>query len=240
MEEMVGAYALGALDPDEAPTFEQHLVGCEVCRRALSEYDEVLAGLPEAVSADSPIRLHPALKRRVLRSVERPIGIRSRWRSWLPAAAAACLILLLLSVVINIQLAASLAHQRTVQTELVGKITHDQATVFDVVDSSATTKRVLRSPADTGPSAPYGKVFSRSDSADIVAMVNRLPQPPAGQTYHLYVERADGRITAAGTLPVDAEGFSYLVYRGDQAGPTFKHIEVRLGTQTILAWDGSR
>jgi hypothetical protein len=140
----------------------------------------------------------------------------------------------------NWQLSTELAHQRTVQAQFMGKVTHDQATVFEVVDSQATTKRVLRAVAGSGPAAPYGKVFSRSDSADVVAMVNRLPSPPPGQRYELYLYRTDGTVTAAGSLPVDSEGFSYLVYHSRRVGPTFDHIEVRLGAQVILAWDGTR
>jgi len=241
MHELVEAYALRALEPDEVRVFEAHLVECAACRRALSDLEETLAALPDALSDASPMRLHPAVKRRVMRSLDRP---KKRWidqRSWWAGvAASAALLLLLASVAWNIQLSSALAHQRTVQAELVGKITHDQATVFDVVDSPGTTKRVLRSATDSGPGAPYGKLFTRSDSADVVAMVNRMPQPPAGQSYNLYLTGADDSITSAGALPVDAEGFSYLVYHSDRAGPVFTHVEVRLGLQTILTWNGTR
>jgi hypothetical protein len=238
--ELLEGYALEALEPDEARIVEDHVAGCAECGRRLAEHREVLAGLPAAMGAVSPLRLHPAVKRNVLRALDRPSARQRRLPSrWAAAAVAACA-LLAVSLFWNWQLSAQLEHQRTVQNELVGKITHDQATVFDVVDSPATTKRVLRSVADTSPSAPYGKVFSRSDSADIVAMVNRLPQPPAGQQYQLYLTRTDGSINSAGSLPVDGDGFSFLVYRCDRAGPTFSRVEVRLGSQVILAWEGAR
>ncbi len=239
--ELLEGYALDALEPDEALTVENHLGDCAACRQRLAEHREVLATLPAAMGSVSPLRLHPAVKRNVMRTLDRPVSRRRRPppSPWAVAAVAACAVAAV-SLIWNVQLSAQLAHQRTVQAELVGKITHDQATVFDVVDSQATTKRILRSVADSGPTAPYGKVFSRSDSADVVAMVNRLPQPPADQRYELYLTRTDGTTSAGGTLPVDADGFSYLVFRSDRAGPTFSHIEVRLGSQVILAWDGSR
>jgi Putative zinc-finger len=238
--EMLEGYALQALEPDEARAVEAHLERCEECRRALAGNEEALGGLPATLGVASPMRLHPALKRKVLRSLDRPEPRRFGAAAWWRAGAIAAALLLAASLAWNWRLSADLAHQQSVQAELVGRITHDQATVFDVVDSPATTKRVLRSPTDSGPSAPYGKVFSRSDSADVVAMVNRLPQPPAGERYQLYLTRADGTIDVAGSLPVDADGFSYLVFRSDRAGPAFRHIEVRLGAQAILAWDGTR
>jgi len=238
--ELLEGYALRALEPDETRAVEDHLHGCGECRQVLAEYEEALAGLPVALGAASPMRLHPTLKQRVLRSLDRPARHRFTAQAWWRAGAVAAAALLVASLAWNWRLSTELAHQRTVQAELVGRITHDQATVFDVVDSPATTKRVLRSPADDGPGAPYGKVFSRSDSADVVAMVNRLPQPPPGQRYQLYLTRLDGTITAAGALPVDGDGFSYLVVRSDRAGPTFSHVEVRTGSQAVLTWDGSR
>lgn len=243
VNELLEGYALDALEPEEARMVADHLEGCAACRRRLAEYQELLAGLPAAMGSVSPLRLHPAIKRNVIRALDRAHPRRSPHRprpsAWALAAVAAGVVAAV-SLFWNWQLSLQLDHQRTVQAELVGKITHDQATVFDVVDSSATTKRVLRSIADNGPSAPYGKVFSRSDSADIVAMVNRLPQPPSGQRYELYLIRTDGSNNDAGSLPIDADGFSYLVYRCDRVGPTFNHIEVRLGSRAILTWDGSR
>lgn len=238
--ELLEGHALHALEPDETRAVEEHLRGCRECQRVLAEYEEVLAGLPAAMGAASAMRLHPAMKQKVLQALDRPAPRRFTAQSWWRAGAIAAALLLVASLVWNWHLSTELAHQRTVQVELVGKITHDQGTVFDVVDSPATTKRVLRSPADKSPSAPYGKVFSRSDSADIVAMVNRLPQPPAGHHYQLYLTRTDGSINVAGSLPVDSEGFSYLIFRCDRAGPTFSQIEVRIGSQAILTWAGTR
>jgi anti-sigma-K factor RskA/putative zinc finger protein len=240
MTELLEGYALHALEPDETRAVEDHLAGCRECRQVLAEYEEALAGLPAALGAASPMRLHPALKQRVMRSLDRPGRRRLAGQAWWRAAAVVAALLLAASLAWNWRLSVELAHQRAVQAELVGRITHDQATVFDVVDSPATTKRMLRSPADESMTGPYGKVFSRSDSADVVVMVNRLPQPPENQRYQLYLTSTDGTVTVAGTLPVDGEGFSYLVARSDHAGPRFRHIEVRTGSQVVLTWDGTR
>jgi anti-sigma factor RsiW len=60
------AYALGALEPDEAERFRAHLEGCVICRDELSAFQQVAGALPMAAPQ------HPAprgLRRKVLRQV---------------------------------------------------------------------------------------------------------------------------------------------------------------------------
>ena len=72
------AYALGALEPAEAETFERHLESCAVCRDELGAFSQVVDALPMSVPQ------HPlprGLRRRVLRSVRtelRPAPSRRR------------------------------------------------------------------------------------------------------------------------------------------------------------------
>jgi anti-sigma-K factor RskA len=112
----VGAYLLGALDPDESAAFEEHLAGCEECRRDVQHLKVAADALPVSVPLVSP----PAeLKRRIMAVVEseaellaaageradrpeaRPAAAERRRRppllDWLfrPAVALACALVLL-------------------------------------------------------------------------------------------------------------------------------------------------
>jgi len=108
----VGAYLLGALEPDEAARFEEHLAGCAECRRDVAELKVAADALPVSVPIVSP---PPALKDQIMavvgeeaqllaaagrgaESAERPRE-RSRGRllDWLtrPAVALACALALL-------------------------------------------------------------------------------------------------------------------------------------------------
>jgi len=100
----VGAYALGALPPDEARRFEQHLEQCEECQVELSQLRPVVAALPAAAD---PVAPPPALRQRIMAVVESEAAARrpqraeaSAWRRWvgglrpLPVLAAACVLLL--------------------------------------------------------------------------------------------------------------------------------------------------
>ena len=50
----VGAYLLGALEPDELGAFERHLAACAECRRAVDELRVAADALPRSVEQLAP------------------------------------------------------------------------------------------------------------------------------------------------------------------------------------------
>jgi len=50
----VAGWALGALDPDDAKTFEEHLRTCDDCQAAAAEFEPVVTGLKRAAPAVEP------------------------------------------------------------------------------------------------------------------------------------------------------------------------------------------
>ncbi len=85
----VAAYALHALDPGEADTFERHLEQCAICRDELIAFRSVVDALPMTVPAAAAPR---KLKRHVMAAIaaepKRAPAPRSR-RAWLPQFAIA-------------------------------------------------------------------------------------------------------------------------------------------------------
>jgi hypothetical protein len=97
----LGAYALGALDPDEVRQVDEHLAGCAECRLELDELEEMksfLGEVPPEAFLDGPPADGDLLLQRTLREVRvtavQPLVApaataratrRSRW--WLVAAA---------------------------------------------------------------------------------------------------------------------------------------------------------
>ena len=59
----VGAYLLGALEPDERERFEEHMAGCAACRRDVEDLRVAVDALPVSVQ---PIRPPAALKQRIM------------------------------------------------------------------------------------------------------------------------------------------------------------------------------
>ena len=61
LHDLIGAYAMDALSPDEAAEFEFHLETCETCRAELVELSESLAGLAELHEVAPPATLRDAV-----------------------------------------------------------------------------------------------------------------------------------------------------------------------------------
>jgi anti-sigma-K factor RskA len=168
----VGAYLLGALEPDEAAAFESHLAGCETCRRDLADLRVAADALPMSVPVVAP---PPALKGRIMAVVEREAELleaggrdadrpapvahpRRRWLDWLsrPAVALACALLLLAGGALAGVLASGGDETRTVV---------------------ATT---------AAPGADV-RLEIRDDSSMLVAQ--NMPAPPRGRIYQVWLKR---------------------------------------------------
>lgn len=74
----LAAYVLGALEPDEARQFEQHMDGCERCQAGLRWLMPAVNALPESVEQRQP---PPSLRTKVIGEARRDAAERSQ--SWL-------------------------------------------------------------------------------------------------------------------------------------------------------------
>jgi hypothetical protein len=247
IQEMLEAYVLGALEPSERKRVERHLENCADCQHRVNEYAQVASKLPQALAASTELPLPPELKPRILkalssnRSSTRTSLIPFRWRPRLVTWGLA--ILLALSLAWGFQLRVALAQERALRIEFAN-LADQREIVLEVIDSSKTTKAFLRATASDSKS--YGKLFTRSDMPDVVAMAGRLPVPPAGQAYHLWMTE-DGKTYLAGVMKVDEKGFGLLVFTADRPGPVYEAAELILqpiGSTSptrapIIAWQAT-
>jgi anti-sigma factor RsiW len=257
--ELLGAYALDALDPDEQAKVEEHLRHCADCRLLAAEFARVAASLPQALAVASGIRPPVALKAQLLQAIEssaqqdepqtrngatgyvprRRSSVLRRWQVLFPLAAA------MLIVILGTGLTAVLAREQALRAELA-KLTSQQELILEVIDSPKTTKVLMRPPAGSASTA-YGKLYTRLDMADVVAMAARLPQPSAGQGFHLWISSA-GKTELAGVLTVNAEGFGLLTFRAPQQGPAYDTVKLTLQPlgsaapidRPVLLWEAAR
>jgi hypothetical protein len=249
---LLGAYAAGALEGDELAMVEAHLERCPACRELAREHEEAVHALPTALAAASPVELPAPLKERVVGRIggeqgvrpREPTAQRRRWRLR-GALALATLAVAGLFIAWDARLEDARSQERELRARLA-KLEGRQPIVLDVVDSRHTVKRVLLPPDERAESPAYGKVFTRTDVRDVVAMANRLPQPSAGQTYHLWATAA-GRTRLVGVMPLDRQGFALLVFRADRPGPRYEDVRVLLQRKgarrpsgvSVLAWSAS-
>jgi anti-sigma factor RsiW len=97
LHDLTAAYALDALDPDEAEAYERHLSQCEECREQLAELNGTAAALAFAAVAPAP---PPQLRESILdaAAAERTNVVPLLRRRWVArglavaATAAACVV----------------------------------------------------------------------------------------------------------------------------------------------------
>ena len=164
-----------------------------------------------------------------------------RARRWRTVAAAAAIVVLALSLIWGVRLSEALDQERAMRASVAAHFTQQQEIVLEVVDADEATRLILRSPDPD--SRAYGKLFTRPDLPHVVAMAARLPPPPEGQRYHLWLTD-DGRTFLAGVLPVNDQGFGLLTFDADHDGPVYESARLTLqaasaevpGGETALAW----
>jgi anti-sigma-K factor RskA len=88
LHDLTAAYALDALDPEDAREYEVHLARCDRCRAELVELSEAASALALAVDSPAP---SPELRARILQQASREranvVPLRPRWT--IPVAATA-------------------------------------------------------------------------------------------------------------------------------------------------------
>lgn len=143
----------------------------------------------------------------------------------LRVALVAASLLLVLAIAWSVRLNVALARERALRAELMDLVGHQQELVLEVVDSNQTTRHVLLPPS--GDSRAYGKLFTRSGLTHVVAMAARLPPPPPGQQYHLWLTH-NGRTELAGVLETNSAGFGLLIHEAATDQPVYEAAEVTL------------
>lgn len=190
--ELLDAYALGALEAEEANPIEAHISDCLRCWDALTEAQRVAALL--ALSAPLQ-RSNPALGRRLLERVAREArtGRRPLWLRLLPLTTA---LLLLLAVA---ALAWALVLQRQVddlraENRRLARFQEEALLVMLAAD---------RQGAEMTGSGPWATVvarcyWSRADRLGLL-LAYGLPEPPPGMAYQFWVY-SDHRAVSGGVF----------------------------------------
>ncbi|MET0614694.1 MAG: zf-HC2 domain-containing protein [Thermoleophilaceae bacterium] len=178
--EQVGAYGLGALEPDEMEEMRAHLAGCPRCAAEVRSFSELPAML-DLVGADAEVAVpSPGLEEEVLdryvRERARATPRRRRWpRLAIPAVAVAALVAALLVVVLPGDTSTAYAHAELWSLPAGG--------------GAEGTADAAKVPAGT-------RVKLRADHLPV----------SRGTTYELWCVRTDGRWINGGSFQARADG----------------------------------
>ncbi len=172
--DLLGPYVMGSLDPREEREVGDHLQGCAACEeeaRNLRQAHEAMLNLTE--TAEAP----PELKERVVAAMPSD-GVRRRvLPSWVPAIAAA---LLMVAVVGGAFFSGLLGREAVAAADL------------------EPTKLAPRADGEL-------RLRERDPNAQAELEVWGLPRPGPNEYYELWFGERGGRVSA-GTFTVDSEG----------------------------------
>jgi anti-sigma factor RsiW len=216
LRELLGAYALDAVDEGERDAIDRHLLECPQCRAEVAEHREVAALLANS-GADAP----PGVWERISDSLEEPppplplapLVRRRRARSrWLPPAAIGIAAALLIAV-----LGVQVRHQDE-------RIDQLSASVADPL--RASYERALADPAakvvELGGAENVRAVVTRDGAGYLLA--SSLPRLSAGRTYQLWGRVGADRVSLGvlgahpELVPFRADRVSFLAVTDETAG----------------------
>jgi anti-sigma factor RsiW len=196
LQELLGAYALDAVDPDEAAAIEAHLPECPRCRAEVAELREMSALLAHS-GADAPDGVWERISSSLndvappLRlDMRRPRTIPRSWSVVLGAAAAIVIAVLAVSVVrLNNHVDDLEAANRSNSSS---------------IDIAAAAEQALNAPGSriarlTGDGTPGAVVVMRPDGQGFL-LARSLPAPTR-KLYEVWGANATGKVTALGTIP---------------------------------------
>ena len=223
LHDLTAAYALDALDPEEARRYEAHLARCERCQGELAELSESALALAYATDAPQP----PAgLRSRILDQAraERPnvVPLRPRWVKPLVAVAA---VAVCAAIALGIW-AASLSNKLDRRDAALGR--------------QDRLAQLLSSPDLHVVSTAHGALaLAVTKRGDAALIWQDLEDPGPGQTYEAWVA-SGGRTKPAGlfsggkivAVPLDepvTKGATVMVTKepaGGRAAPSSRPILV--------------
>jgi anti-sigma-K factor RskA len=193
--ENIPAYALGALDAEEAASLEAHLGACETCRQELADYRLVSQNLAAALPPRPP---SPALRRRLQERIS-PARKTSplRWSLTLGQAAVGIALLLLLGI--NFYSLAQMRQLQRQQAALLRQARNYQAAVA-MLSYPDTQSLVIQG------QEVAGTLLLNREHNTVILITWDLPALPESQTYQAWLIDPSGGRVSAGTFRPGSEG----------------------------------
>jgi len=217
-EDLLPAYALGALDGDDLRELEEHLAGgCAECRRQLDLWNRDLEALADSVTPVEPSETARARVLRMTAGVVNAVPAPRRLPRWLPLAAAALLAVAVWGAVGQVRLRGEVERLTAERDRLARQVTVlDREVILARAEAQRATQdlQVLAAPgvqsvilAGLGP-APQaaGHTYVNPRQRDALFYAFDLPALPRDKTYQLWY--IAGKPVSAGTFAVDERGMA--------------------------------
>jgi len=219
---MLGAYALGALDPDERNLVSTHLATCPDCRAEAASYALVVEALGSVAPREAP---PPSMRASVMASITgqenrqapEPIQLKapaketanlpSIWRNRIVQALSAAAILLLMA-------AGVLAYLLVQSNNDLDDAKATQAEVTEYLASGAQAVAMTELPASTYPHGQGHGTLLMASGKPAMVVVGDCPPSNDSRVYRVWVA-LNGERTGVGTLEVGDDWTGWLTIDQD-------------------------
>ena len=245
VEELLPAYSLDALSPEEAREVEAHLEGCPFCAALQREHVQVAASLAMAADSSAPPE---SLRRSTLRRVEKEAR-RGRRLSLpglplgRPAIAAAgsmsvVLVAALIAIgVVNVRMSDQIDDLESENITLAAQVSHLEemdGKLEDMFQEQRSMSYFMASPdKETVPlrgDNAQGVLMISSQSGTGLLMARGLEPSSAGRGYYVLL-RKNGQTILMGRLTVDDTGWGILTFWPKQPFSLFQQVVVSPETE---------
>jgi anti-sigma-K factor RskA len=209
VQDLLPAYVVGALDPDDAKRVDEHVMACGLCRQELNAFavaaDEIALWAPEV----EPSReVKERLMQRVRSMRPDPAPARRLWRDrLLPAWGLASLVLSVSLLAFNVVLWQRL--QR-----------------LESITAPGGMRAIALAASETLPDAS-GFVIVGADGRNGVLVVDRLPALPDDQQYQVWLRR-DGELASGALFSTDETGYRGLRLEAPRSLFEYAALEVTI------------
>ena len=250
-EELLDAYALNALDEEEAVQVEVHLEECFQCRETVSELQRATTRLGLSVETREPpgsllTRIMDELEPVVAPPEPRKLPGSSIWsrtkvfRVLVPAAASVVVALFALSVVMNLRISdrtENLERENSILTaqlaQSVAQSEEEESQVAATVNQLRTTNYWLANPTNfsltleppSGSGESRGILLISSDGRRAMLLLSGMNVPPPSTAYQIWLMR-HGHRWWAGEVEVDEGGWGTTMLLPKESVFGFEKVEL--------------
>jgi anti-sigma-K factor RskA len=194
LRENLPAYAIGALDAEEAAALEAHLQSCEVCRAELAEYRLISENLLTAIPPRPPSaalrkRLQSQLPSAQKKSQPRLVGSFGQW-----AIGAALVLLLLVNLFSFMQMRAI----QSQQTDLLQQLQTNQFALSMLAYPETQTFPI------SGENTS-GSVLLDRERNTVALVMWHLPELSEKEVYQIWLIEPNGHRVSAGLFRPQAD-----------------------------------
>ena len=222
-DDLLGAYALHALDHVEEAQVEAHLEECLHCQRAVSRLQQVAAQLGQSVAPSTPA---PSLQSRIMEALPQAIptieaapvfGFGRRLSRVLVPVAAVLVILLVLSLGYNVHLVRQVDRLEMESVSVSARLFNfspKNAQLLEALSQQEVSSYLLANPASQpmlleppqGADKSQGVILVADDGRHVMLMVAGMQETAPAAGYQVWLLRP-GEGLRMGQVEVDSTGW---------------------------------